>query len=541
MLGEKSVRDVVQVGALVVIALGATSCLQDRPSGHSQATAPPPDASPSDAHRPTPVACTALPELVLPHVTVDEAHLVPGGSAGARSLPAYCRVMGVSRPTSDSEIRFELAVPVGEAWNGRYLQVGNGAFAGRIPEADILEGLASGYAVSGTDDGHQAGPADVSWALGHPEKVVDFGYRAVKETCDAARAILGVHTGQSPKFSYFTGCSDGGREGLMEAQRYPEDFDGIVVGAPTIATTHVLFGFAWNVRVMLQTRGSYVSRAKLTAIEAAAIKSCGNVDGVIDDPLACHFDPSVLRCTGAENDRCLTGPEIDALRKIYAGPHNPRTGDLVAPGFEPGGEAEPAGPGPDGWAFWIAGSAPGAAGRSGDFQLSSNFFRYMVRGDPSYDLAGLDFDEDVATTDAKLAAILNPDNPDLAGFAKRGGKLLHYQGWSDAVISPRSSIAYFDRVNAAMGDTRSFYRLFMAPGMCHCEGGRGPNVLPTLATISAWVEHGKAPDQLVATKFVDDSPTKAVDRTQPICPYPQRASWNGRGDPKQADSYRCAD
>jgi hypothetical protein len=502
------------------------------------------------APAPAPLRCEDLPSLRLPHVTVTDARRVeaatvprPGPSGADRPplhLPATCRVFGVSRPTADSEIRFEVVVPSGDAWNGRYEQVGNGAFAGRINEGDVLEPVAAGYAAAGTDDGHQAGPADASWALGHPEKIVDFGHRAVTETRHAAGAILEALTGRAPSFSYFSGCSDGGREGLMEAERYPGDFDGIVAGAPTIATTHVLFGFAWNVRALAETPGSYVPRAKLPAIEAAALAACGGEDGVIEDPAACRFDPASLRCEGPDSATCLTDAQIAALRKIYRGPRNPRTGEVIEPGFEPGAEAEPVGPEPDGWSFWIAGGAPGAAGNTGEYRLSHTFFASMVFGDPGYDLGRLDFDRDVATTDAALAPTLNPDVPDLAAFAKRGGKLIHYHGWQDPVLAPRGSVAFHARVEAKMGDPGAFYRLFMAPGMLHCEGGRGPNVLETRAAITAWVEHGIAPDRVLATKYVDDDPGKAVVRTRPLCPYPQRAEWDGHGDRKRAESYMCA-
>ena len=472
---------------------------------------------------------------------VTEARAVPAGppKPGAPGLPAHCRVLGVSRPVPDSEIRFEVAIPTGDAWNGRYEQVGNGAFGGRIPEDDLHDALADGYATAGTDDGHDAKPADASWALGHPEKVVDYGYRAVKETRDAARAILRAHTGREPKFSYFTGCSAGGRDGLEEAQRYPDDFDGIVSGAPTIEVTHVLFGFAWNARALEETPASHIPRSKLDAIEAAVLAACGDEDGVVEDPLACRFDASVLRCTGPDTPRCLTDAQVTALKKIYAGPRNPRTGERIEPGFEPGAEAEPHGPEPDGWSFWLTGAAPGEAGNTGQFRLSKAFFAYMVYDDPGYDLRRLDFDGAVTTTDARVAAILNATNPDLSAFQRRGGKLIHYHGWNDGVLPARDSVGYYERVEAKIGNPRSFYRLFMAPGMLHCQLGRGPNVLATQSAIVAWVENGTPPDRVLATKYVDDSPAKAVVRTRPLCPYPQKAEWSGQGDRTRAESYAC--
>jgi feruloyl esterase len=492
----------------------------------------------------TPVRCEDLRGLRLPHVSVTDARVVAATVPpypGAPSLPAYCRVLGASHPTADSDIRFEVAIPLGDAWDGRYEQVGNGAFAGRIPEGDILDALATGAAAAGTDDGHQAGPADASWALGHPEKLVDFGYRAVKETHDAAVAIVRANRGQAPRHSYFTGCSDGGREALMEAQRFPEDFDGIVAAAPAIFTTHVLFGFAWNARALDETPASYIPRAKLEAIETAALAACGgDEDGVIDDPPACRFDPAVLRCAGADRADCLTEPQIVALRKIYGGARNPRTGEPIEPGFEPGAESEPHGDEPDGWSFWIAGGAPGAAGNTGDYRLSRSFFAFMVFDDPAYDLHRVNFDGDVVIADARVAAILNPDSPDLRAFEKRGGKLIHHHGWEDAVLPPRDSIAYFERVRATMGDTSGFYRLFMAPGMLHCEGGRGPNVLASRGAIRAWVEQGTPPERLIATKFVHDSPAKDVVRARPLCPYPQRAVYAGTGDRALEASYACS-
>jgi feruloyl esterase len=518
------------------------------PSGcRAERAAPAPGAAPSTS-APT-MTCEGLTSLQVPHVVLTDARIIaastpprsgPSGlDEGSFRLPAYCRIKGSSHPTADSDIRFEIAIPVGDAWNGRFEQVGNGAFAGRIPEGDMFEPLAAGYATAGTDDGHEAGPADASWAIGHPEKVIDYGYRAVKETRDAAIAVVRAYTGRAPRYSYFSGCSDGGREALTEAQRHPDDFDGIVAGAPTIPTTHVLFGFAWNFLALVESPASYIPRAKLPAIEAAALAACGDEDGVVQDPPSCRFDPSVLRCKGPDAPSCLTDAQLTALRKIYAGASDPHTGAAIEPGFEPGGEGEPAGPEPDGWAAWIVGSAPGAAGASGQYRLASAFFASMVFERPGYDLRRLDLSRDVGATDAKLASILNPENPDLGAFAKRGGKLIHYHGWLDPVLPPRDSIAYHDRVEQRMGDPRAFYRLFLAPGMLHCYGGRGPNFLDTRAAITAWVERGEAPDRLLATKYVDDTPVKPVQQTRPLCPYPERARWDGHGDRRLADSHVC--
>ncbi|MDR3513998.1 MAG: tannase/feruloyl esterase family alpha/beta hydrolase [Caulobacteraceae bacterium] len=483
-------------------------------------------------------ACEDLASLRLPHVSITSVQVVgatPALTPAAPALPAVCRVLGVARPTADSQIRFEVAIPENGAWNGRYLQVGNGGFAGEIPERTMAMGLAAGFAVAGTDDGHpSADGTDASWALGHPEKVVDFGYRALKETTDAAKAIIRAYAGKAPRYSYFAGCSDGGREALMEVQRYPGDFDGVVAGDPANHWTHLLADAAWNVQA-LEAPGGYVGAAKLKAIEAAALKACGDQDGVIENPLTCRFDPAVLRCSGAETDQCLTDAQIATLRRIYGGAVDPKTGKRVLWGFDPGGEAEPGG-----WATWITGTGPGAAGHALQYRFGDNFFKYVQFADPNYPFPKLDFDADVAATDAKYAGILNAYAPDLGAFRKHGGKLIQYHGWADPAIPPRDSIEYFGRVQARMGDTADFYRLFLAPGMLHCSGGAGPNVLPTLQAITAWVEQGKAPDVLVATKYRSDSPALGVERTRPLCAYPKLAQWDGKGERDRAESWRCA-
>ncbi|MEO8550072.1 MAG: tannase/feruloyl esterase family alpha/beta hydrolase [Kofleriaceae bacterium] len=450
--------------------------------------------------------CDALRSLALPHVSIVGARVVT-----AKPGP-YCRVDGISRPTADSEIRFEVVIPVGSAWNGRYQQIGNGGFAGLVPEDDLASAVALGNAAAGTDDGHASTRAiNAEWALGHPEKVIDFGYRAVKETHDAALGIIRAYTGRAPRFHYFTGCSDGGREGLMEAQRYPDDFDGIVAGAPANHATQLLTAMAWN---ELALDAGPISLAKLPAIQHAALAACGNADGVIEDPLACHFDPSVLRCTGPETDGCLTEPQLTALAKIYDGPHDPSTGARLSAGLEPGAEAEPGS-----WDAWIIGSERGDAAQ---LRFAQTFFRYMVFGDPQFDLHTLRFDRDIAPARAKLGPLIDSDQTDLHAFAARGGKVLQFHGWNDQVIAPRDSIEYYNAVTARMGDTSRFYRLFMIPGMLHCEGGRGPRELPTLEAIEAWVESGRVPEQLTAQPA-------AGTRVWTLCPYPK----HGRCEPPQ--------
>ena len=481
-------------------------------------------------------ACEDLTSLKLPHVTITDAKAVEAVLMAAPlspAHPAYCRVTGSAKPTADSDIRFAVLLPEGDAWNGRYLQVGNGGFAGTVPLALMTPAVAQGYVVAGTDDGHQSTiGTDASWALNHPEKQIDFGYRALKETTDAAKAILTAYEGKTPRYSYFQGCSDGGREALMEAERYPNDFNGIVAGDPANHWTHLLTMAGWNIQA-LAAPGAFIPPATLKAVQTEAIKQCGDETGVIENPLACHFDPATIRCKGAAAVDCLTDAQLGALNKIYAGARNPRTHELILSGYSPGSEGEAGG-----WVAWITGpTAESNAALSKGF--GSNFFRYIVFSDPNYDIRNLNFDSDIAMTDAKFAKIFNSYDPDLSAFRKHGGKLIQYHGWADPAIPPLDSIAYYKLVQHRMGPTSKFYRLFLAPGMLHCGGGPGPNVIAAQPAIVDWVEHGKAPALLVATKYEGNNPAKPVERQRPLCAFPAIAKWDGKGDKAKLESFKC--
>jgi Tannase and feruloyl esterase len=248
--------------------------------------------------------CDRVKELKLAHVTIDEAQVIEPGPLGSKeaagTLPSYCRVRATSRPTPDSQIRLEVALPLGSAWNGKFLQLGNGGFAGVIPEADFVPGLQAGFAIAATDDGHQGAVNDAQWAQGHPEKITDYAYRALKETTDAAKKIIAASAGREPRYSYFTGCSGGGREALVEAQRYPKDFDGILAGDAANNFIALIAAGAWNIQAAAASPGSAITAAQVPAIEAAALKACGDRDGVIENPLACKFDPAQIRCAGTQ-------------------------------------------------------------------------------------------------------------------------------------------------------------------------------------------------------------------------------------------------
>ena len=510
-------------------------------------------------------SCESLTTLALANTTITSATSVaagafkppagPGQPAPTEPLPAFCRVAGIARPTSDSEIRFELWLPA-SGWNGKYEQVGNGGFAGTIPLSAMASPLLRGYATAGTDDGH-VGATDGSWALGHPEKIVDFGYRAVHETSVQAKAIARAFYGKDLARSYFVGCSDGGREALMEAQRFPDDFVGIVAGAPANNWTHLLVGAIWDEQALLNDPASYLPPSKLPALQNAVVAACdaldGVKDGVIADPRRCHFDPSVVQCKGPDGPDCLTEPQIAAVRKIYGGPKNPRTGAQIFPGYSPGTEAVPAN-----WRIWISGNGPGQPTLQAFF--GNTFYADMVFDNSKWDFHTFNFDSDVKTADDKTAGILNSTDPDLAKFKARGGKLIQYHGWGDAAIPPQNSINYFESVQSVMGKTnrerdlgatQDFYRLFMVPGMSHCAGGVGATAFGNLTStqrdpghdvvsaLDQWVEKGVAPNQIIATGFVGGDPAKGVEMTRPLCPYPEEAVYKGTGDTNSASSFTC--
>jgi hypothetical protein len=477
--------------------------------------------------QPKAISCDGLANLKLPHVVISEATMAAGATGG------YCRVMGAAHPTPDSDIRFEVVIP--QNWNGRYLQVGNGGFAGVIPERSMMAPLALGYAVAGTDDGHQdTVNTDAGWALNHPEKAIDFGYRALKETTDAARAIITANKGTAPRTSYFQGCSDGGREALMEAQRYPTDFNGIIAGDPANHWTHLLAAAGWGYQALTATSDSFISLDKLKLIEAAALKQCGDEDGVIEDPQTCRFSPESLRCKSGDSPTCLTDGQVAALRRIYDGPRNPRTGEKLISGFSPGGEGED-----NGWSRWITGQTPDGKDAL-IYKFAANFFANIVFADPNYDLKRLNFDSDIAMTDAKMGPIFNSYRPDLSAFRAHGGKLIQYHGWADPAIPALDSVDYWALVQKTMGNTGNFYRLFLAPGMLHCGGGPGPNSLSVLPAITAWVEQDKAPETILATKYKNNDAANGVERIRPLCVYPAKAVWDGKGDKARAESFRCA-
>jgi len=456
-----------------------------------------------------------------------------------KKLPGFCRVQGVMQPSADSHIEFEVWLPA-SGWNGRYEGLGNGGFAGAIDFGGLADALANGYAASSTDTGHKGSAIDGRWAVGHIDKVTDFGYRAIHETAEKAKAVMSSFYGNGPRRSYFSSCSNGGREALMEAQRFPADYDGILAGAPANYWTRLLAS-AMADALMLSDPAAYIPAAKLPAIQAATMAACdardGVKDGVIDEPSKCKFDPAQLLCKASESDSCLTAPQVAALQKLY-------TAKQGFPGHLPGGET-----GPNGWGDWITGPAPG---RSLMFAFGTGFFGNFVYQDAAWDFHTFQADRGTKVADDKFALALNATDPDLKRFRDRGGKLIIYHGWADAAISALNSIDYFKSVQQKMGapQTGEFVRLYLAPGMAHCGGGPGPDdfgqgtVAPDAPqhsvsnALEQWVEKGAAPNQIIATKYKPGNP-RSVVRTRPLCPYPQVAQYHGSGSTDDAASFAC--
>ncbi len=494
--------------------------------------------------------CDAIKQLQLPDTTITMAERVTSGDLSGpeiekplHELPVFCRVTGMLRPTADSDIRFEVWLPEND-WNQRFLGVGNGGFAGSIGYQGLAGNLRRGFATAGSDAGHQAKAEDASWAFHHPEKIKDFGWRAVHLTAERAKDIVKAYYGKTAAKSYFDSCSDGGREALMEAQRFPEDYDGILAGAPANAWSRMLTS---GVSVTQSTIGdprAYISSLKLPAIQRAALAACDDSDGVKDgflsDPPKCHFDPAVLLCKGADSLECLTQPQVQSLKTFYGGGEDAQ-GKSFFPGYLMGDEA--------GWGDWILGNGPGSG--SG-IQYVQNYFRYMVADDPKWNILTADVAASLQAATRKTAAELDATNPDLGGLRARGGKLIMYHGWNDPAISPWNSIAYYQSVQKAMGDSEAsgFLRLYMVPGMEHCVGGPGPSALGQLGIATTggpkygvfdalvdWVEKDTPAETVVATKY---GPDNKAAMTRPLCPYPAVAKYKGAGDTNDAANFVCS-
>jgi feruloyl esterase len=542
-----------------------------------------------DSHSPRLAAATACSDLVglrltdgritsatdvaAPFQTTTQA---PGNVPMTVPVP-FCFVQASLTPSADSDIHIEVWLPVKSSWNGKFLGVGNGALTGSVWQTSMVRPLQAGYAVAGSNLGHDGSSA--VFAFGHPEKLIDYANRGDHVTAIAGKAITDAYYGSAPTRSYFHGCSNGGHEALMEAQRYPDDYDAIIAGAPWNQWTHQNIEFIWRA-IQLEK----INPAKLPLITNSVVAQCSGrrdggvgTDGYLNDPSNCDFKPKVLQCRGADAPDCLTREEVQAVQKIYAGPSNPETGQSLFPGFERGSEF--------GWVSFGA-------------IFSNGLFQNMVfESNPTWDFHSFNFTSDVALLDAKLAALINSNNPDLSAFRARGGKLLMWHGLTDTTLEPRSSLNYYNSVIAVtaggldldqrpgrrggdrrandetadaqnnrgpeahepwrqgrpnLEETREFFRFFMAPGVNHCGGGLGPNSSfaytvanavgaldadhDILAALDRWVEDGVAPDKLLASHF---TAAGVADKTRPVCAYPQIARYKGQGDPNSPRAWSC--
>jgi feruloyl esterase len=478
--------------------------------------------------------CESLTSLKLPHTTIALARVEEGdlssidnGTLGGslNHLPSFCRVAGTISPVPDSVIKFEVWMPT-SGWNHRFMAVGNGGFSGGPWYRFMAGAVREGYAAAGTDTGHQGSGTDASFALGHPEKVVDFGYRSVHETTVKAKAIIASFYDAPAAKSYWSACSSGGRQGLMEAQRYPADFDGIIAGAPANHVEHLSASAIWIGQATHLTPASYLSDEKLAILHQAALDACdasdGVKDGVIGNPFSCRFDPAVTQCKGEDTSSCLVPEQVEAARKIYAGPVNPRTHQQIFPGLEPGSEIT-----------WSAfGGAP-------EPPIASSHFKYIIFKDPKWDFRSLNFDTDIAIAEKVDGGTLTATNPDLKPFFARGGKLILYHGLTDGLIAPQNTIDYYKAVLKASGPAAvNSMRLYLAPGMNHCYGGAGPSDFDLDAPLAAWVEDKKIPGAIAASHYPPGPPTKP-DRTRPLCPYPELAKYKGAGSTDDAENFVC--
>lgn len=486
----------------------------------------------------------------------------------------FCKVTATLTPTGDSEIAVEIWMPASVNWNHKFLGVGNGGLSGTIWHTSMVRPLQAGYAVANSNLGHTGSIAN--WALGHPEKVADYAHRGDHVTAVASKAIIEAFYGLGPSRSYFHGCSNGGHQALMEAQRYPEDYEAIIAGAPWNQWTHQVIEFISRALAL-----ESLNPAKRAMITSAVVAKCGGKDrgllsdGYLNEPQACDFKPKSLLCAGADEPTCLTAAEVEAVEKVYAGPRRSDTGLRLFPGYERGSEF--------GWTGFGA--------------FVNNLFQNMIVENPSFEFHNFNFASDVDFLDAKVSALINSTDPDLSAFKVRGGKLLMWHGWTDTVLEPRSTVNYYNSVVAITGgdvslqnlhddddsgeeedkhaqggaeghkevdggglfkhrrqhleDTQEFFRLFMAPGVNHCGGGLGPNSSfaytlgnavglldadhDILAALDRWVEHGIAPDRLIASHFI----AGVADKTRPVCAYPKIARYKGKGDPNTPEAWAC--
>jgi feruloyl esterase len=478
--------------------------------------------------------CDSLSTFKSDGVTTIQARVVPATA----TVPQHCRVVGVIAP----EVAFEVNLP--DRWNRRFYMTGNGGLAGQAVDAannaDRAAGLSNGFVHAQTNTGHDAQKEPSgSFILSNPQKAIDYAYRAVHVTADLAKKIANAYYAQPVQFSYWNSCSNGGRQGLLEAQRYPDDFDGIVANAPWVDQTGFTVGAMWNQKAMTQAP---VTPAKMVLVAQKVMEKCdaldGLKDGLVDDPRVCRFDAAkdVPACTaGADTADCLTGAQAATINAVYSGPSS--KGKPFMSGYMPGSEAVNTAANGATQSGWVGSIVPAQAGaKPADFNLAEGVMRYLILDPPKaeYDALTFDYDKDTALV-SRWSKLADAKDADLSKFRKSGGKLIMTYGWADQILQPMMGVAYYEAVTAKNKNASEFARLFMVPGMAHCQGGVGPDQNDAVTAVIDWVEKNKAPDSLIASKVVKG----AVTRSRPLCPYPQVARYKGQGSIDEAANFSC--
>jgi hypothetical protein len=495
--------------------------------------------------------CSELSGLKLENGKVTSAALVAAGAFKAPPspfgpppgvqgspydhLPAFCRVQATLSPTPDSDIKVEVWLPA-SGWNGKYVGLGNGIWAGQLSISEIPKPLAKGYVVATTDTGHTGTGMSGEFAVGHPEKLVDYGYRAIHLTAVTAKAAAVALYGKPVQKSYWTSCSTGGRQGLMEAYRYPSDYNFISAMAPanpmTDLMTQSMFAGYWPA----PPKGQQLTAPLLAMLHKAVVGQCdkldGTADGLIANPEACHYDPAQLQCKPGQAGECLSAGQVEVARAMYDGVRDPKTGAQLLPGWPRGAELQ--------LGTLVTGKEP--------FPVALTYYKLLVHGgDPNWDWHTMDFPTEVGVARKFGADILNIPSDGLGTFFAHGGRLLMSHGWADGLIPASNSVKFYRELYAALpeAERQEQLRLFMVPGMNHCGGGEGATVWDPLEVLEAWDQSGKPPERIVATRGGPGGPPGAPvgppqpPLSRPLCPYPLIPTYTGSGSQDDAANFTC--